>query len=230
MVQTGWKPTRTKKCWRRPKKTLLKLVSRDRAIIDLFRMEQGNRSFMEFLSEVEDQEHLCRAEEKISSDDLKRMSLLAGLKDRTLAEKALAEEYSLKQVIQAAVNRESSKANTEAIRARPAQNVNRVEDREEEHQGGILEARINHLQAELEELEVRKIRQSGKYSSRYKGEETKEQCPPCTYQHGGGARCPAEGRECRECGKTGHFVKSKMCSKRKSTTRSCEGGKLQQRK
>ena len=32
------------------KKTLLKLVSRDRAIIDLFRMEQGNRSFMEFLS------------------------------------------------------------------------------------------------------------------------------------------------------------------------------------
>ena len=61
---------------------------------------------------MEDQEHLCRAEEKISSDDLKRMSLLAGLKDnRTLAEKALAEEYSLKQVIQAAVNRESSKAN-----------------------------------------------------------------------------------------------------------------------
>ena len=57
------------------KKILLKLVSRDRAIIDLLRMEQGSRSFMEFLSEVEDQEHLCRTEEKrITSDDLKRIS------------------------------------------------------------------------------------------------------------------------------------------------------------
>ena len=65
------------------KKILLKLVSRDRAIIDLLRMEQGSRSFMEFLSEVEDQEHLCRTEEKhITLDDLKRISLIAGIKDK----------------------------------------------------------------------------------------------------------------------------------------------------
>ena len=40
---------------------------------------------------------------------MKRISLLGGLRDRTLAEKARAEEYTLKQLIQAAVNRESSK-------------------------------------------------------------------------------------------------------------------------
>ena len=35
--------------------TLLKLVSKDRAIIDLLRLEQGNRGFMDYLAEVEDQ-------------------------------------------------------------------------------------------------------------------------------------------------------------------------------
>ena len=96
------------------KTTLLKLVSRDRAIIDLLRMEQGSRGFMDFLADVEDQMHLCHSWEQLTSKDMKRISLLGGLKDRTLAEKALAKEYGLKQIIQAAVNRESSKANTEA--------------------------------------------------------------------------------------------------------------------
>ena len=130
------------------KKILLKLVSRDRAIIDLLRMEQGSRSFMEFLSEVEDQEHLCRTEEKrITSDDLKRISLIAGIKDRTLAEKALAEEYNLKQVIQAAANRENSKANVEAMQPRGVQHVNRVEDGEDSVDEGEIAARLEYLQS-----------------------------------------------------------------------------------
>ena len=37
------------------KQTLLKLVSKDRAIINLLRMEQGSRGFMDFLADIEDQ-------------------------------------------------------------------------------------------------------------------------------------------------------------------------------
>ena len=40
------------------KQTLLKLVSKDRAIIDLLGLEQGNGGFMDYLAEVEDQNHL----------------------------------------------------------------------------------------------------------------------------------------------------------------------------
>ena len=48
---------------------------------------------MDFLSEVEDQEYLCRTDEqRITGDDMKRLSLIAGMNDRTLAEKAIAEE------------------------------------------------------------------------------------------------------------------------------------------
>ena len=210
------------------KKSLLKMVSRDRAIIDLLRLEQGTRNFIDFLSEVEDQEHLCRTEEMpLNSHDMQRMSLIAGMKDRTLAEKAIAEEYTLKQVIQAGVNRESSKANVEAMQARPHTNVHRVEDKL--YQGGDMDARINYLQAELED--VMKIRKSGKYSGRTSSsqEETKgDKCKKCTYEHGEG-RCPAEGRKCNICNAEGHFARSPLCTastttgnQRKATTRRVE--------
>ena len=75
---------------------------------------------------------------------------MGGLKDRTLAEKALAKDYTLTQIIQAAVNRESSRANAEAIRNRPTGKVNWLEGEEVQYRGGSLEARMNHLQAEIE--------------------------------------------------------------------------------
>ena len=64
-------------------KTLLKLVSRDRAIINLLRMEQGNRTFNDFLADIEDQTHLCHSWDQLTPEDMKRISLLGGLKDRT---------------------------------------------------------------------------------------------------------------------------------------------------
>ena len=51
---------------------------------------------MDFLADMEDQVHLCHNWESLTGEDMKRISLLRGLKDRTLAEKTLAEEYTLK--------------------------------------------------------------------------------------------------------------------------------------
>lgn len=188
------------------KKALLKLVSRDRAIIELLRLEQGSRSFIDYLSEVEDQEYLCRIEEQpITSDDLKRMSLIAGMKDRTLAEKALAEEYNLTQLIQAGINRESSRANVEAMKAKPTPSVNKLEDTDMDH-------KLDQIRSDLEN--VMRVRQSGKYSGRYKAPEpniNKEKaCQKCTYTHATG-RCPADGRHCNACRLEGHFARSPLC-------------------
>jgi hypothetical protein len=76
-------------------KSLLVIISRDRAVIDLLRLQQGDKTIMEFLGEAEDQVRLCRAKEKpITDDDLVRMALIAGMNDRNLAEKVLSEDYS----------------------------------------------------------------------------------------------------------------------------------------
>ena len=146
---------------------------------------------------------------------MKRISLLGGLKDRTLAEKALVEEYSLKQIIQAVDNRESSRANAEALRNRPTGNVNRLDKVEGQYKGSSLEARMNHLQEEMEE--VMKLRQIGKYSGRHKGEGEREQC--MYERHKAGQKCLAEERTCNTCGDRGHFGMSKMCKKKKKDVR-----------
>ena len=187
------------------KNTLLKIINPDRAIIDMMRMTQGDKTFMEYLAVVEDQEHLCRAdEERITGDDLKRMSLIAGMKDRKLAEKCIGEEYTLKQVIQAGVNRENSKANVEAMQAKSSTQIKRLADCD-------VDERINFLQAELEDVMC--IRKNGKYSGRFKHTETgtRDKCPKCTYDHDKERRCPAESRECNKCGETGHFARSSIC-------------------
>ena len=85
---------------------------------------------------------------------------------------------------------------------------------EGQYKGCSLEARMNHLQVEMEE--VMKLRQVGKYSSRHKGEREKEQCPRCTYEkHKVGQKCPAEERTCNTCGDRGHFGMSRLCKKKK---------------
>ena len=76
---------------------------------------------------------------------MKSISLLRGLKDRTLAEKVLVEEFLLKLIIQATVNRESSRANAEALRNRPTGKFNQMDKVEVQYKGGSLEARMNHL-------------------------------------------------------------------------------------
>ena len=118
------------------RKQLMKIVSQERAVIDLFRIEQRDKHFTDFLSEIEDQEKLCQVNTKpITSDSLRKMAILAGLKDRTLAEKAIGEEYSLTQIIQTAISRESSRANVDAMQGlqrhgTPTYRVQRYEEQE----------------------------------------------------------------------------------------------------
>ena len=60
-------------------------MSRDKAIIDPLRMEQGRRGFMDFLADEEDQMHLSHSWEAQTSEDMKRSSQHGELKDRTWA-------------------------------------------------------------------------------------------------------------------------------------------------
>ena len=60
---------------------------------------------------MEDQEPLCRTEEmNLTSVDIQQMILIAGgMKDHTLAENAIAEKYSINQVILTNIHRVEEK-------------------------------------------------------------------------------------------------------------------------
>ena len=120
--------------------------------------------------------------------DLKRLALIAGFKDRSLAEKCLGEEYDLKQVMATAITRESSKANAEAVKVQEGGSVKQVLGEEE----GMKET-LEKLQGDVQT--VIKLQQKGKYSGA-----AKKTCPNCTFEHEKEGKCPAVGRECRRCG------------------------------
>ena len=146
------------------KKELLSMVNRDRAVIDLLRMSQGDRGAMEFVGAVEDQARLCRADtEPIKETDLARMALIGGMKDRSLAEKALAENCELKTTIETMKTRESSKANAVAMRGLAAgtEEVKRL--RSDLAGTESMEEEIDRLERNLQ---IMRLQKEGKYSSR----------------------------------------------------------------
>jgi hypothetical protein len=203
-------------------RVLLAIVNRDRAVIDLLNISQGDKTVMEFLAEVEDQVKLCRANVKrITEDDLARMALIAGFRDRNLAEKALAEEYDLKTTIQVAVTRETSKANAKAMQGKPAQaEVKKLREgrsksaaqASDSEDGSWTGNRIGDLE---QQLAVLKVRQHNKYSGRYKAEGGaggggQNKCRNCDLTHQEG-ECRAPGQTCHRCQGVGHYARAAAC-------------------
>ena len=201
------------------KKELLAMVNRDRAVIDLLRMSQGDRLAMEFVAAAEDQARLCRADiVPIKEEDLTRMALIGGMKDRSLAEKALAENYNLKTTIDTMKTRESSKANAVAMRglAQGTEDVKRVKGR------AVNEYDTDEIEEMEADLKVMKLRRQGRYSSRRQGGESRKRCRNCNLVHAEGDECSAKGRTCYKCDGQDHFARAPACpgSKEKGKVRS----------
>ena len=208
-------------------RVLLEIVNRDRAVIDLLAINQGDRSVMEFLAEVEDQVKLTRADsERITEEGLTRMALISGFRDRNLAEKVLAEKYSLKTTVELAVTRETSKANARAMQGKAEVEVKRLSRRSRsEHQAASESDNSSHgggLEDLQRQLDVLKVQRHGKYSGRFKSEENRggggpaagKKCRNCDLPHDAGD-CRAAGKPCYQCQGVGHYARAPACPARK---------------
>ena len=83
----------------------------------------------------------------------------------------MAEEYSLADLVKEAITQESSRANADAMRARPTNTMNRVVEEE-----NTIHTQLQELK---NEMKVMCIRQSGKYSRKYKPTDISPQTKPC---------------------------------------------------
>ena len=215
---------------KKTKAELLKHVSRDRSLTDLLQMRQGEDTWMQFISDVEDAADLCRLDTKpLTREDAIRVAALAGMRDRLLAEKALSEEFSLQKLISVGTTRETSRANVEAMEGSRTDTIKRVPGKAapylsgDQHQlapGIVLEGEEiteDALDTAISNLTVMKMKKAGKYSVRHKGGD-RPSCDSCNSKHEEG-RCPAKGKTCFECEGKDHFAKAKICtaSSRKST-------------
>ena len=215
---------------KKTKAELLKHVSRDRSLTDLLQMRQGEDTWMQFISDVEDAADLCRLDTKpLTREDAIRVAALAGMRDRLLAEKALSEEFSLQKLISVGTTRETSRANVEAMEGSKTDTIKRVPGKAASYLSGdqhllapgiVLEGEEiseDALDTAISNLTVMKMKKAGKYSVRHKGGD-RPSCDSCNSKHEEG-RCPARGKTCFECEGKDHFAKAKICtaSSRKST-------------
>ena len=207
---------------------ILKHVNRDRSLIDLLNMRQTSESWMAFIHDLEEAADLCQLETKpFTRDDAIRVAALAGMKDRNLAEKALAEKYSLTTLISTGSTRETSRATADALQGRGAtSSVSRV-DRQEIGDSDMSEEELDRA---IADLTIRKLKKSGKYSVRKKdapsktkasnilSEDKAERCRYCNTRHEP-HRCPAKGKECFQCEGADHFANTPACTFKRGTTR-----------
>ena len=211
------------------KAEILKHVNRDRSIIDLLHMRQQDDTWMAFISELEDSADLCQLDTKnFTRDDAIRVAALSGMKDRSLAEKALAEKYNLQTLISVGSTRETSKATAEAMAGKAVTTLKRVPRVEDRFTGerDMEDMSEEELDRKISALSVMKLKKSGKYSVRFKDKDGKSdkavRCNNCRTQHEEG-RCPARGKDCFTCEGSGHFSGAAACPEtKKSTTRRVE--------
>lgn len=211
------------------KKEILKHVNRDRSIIDLLHMRQSGESWMTFIHDLEEAADLCQLDTSpFTRDDSIRVAALAGMKDRNLAEKALAEKYSLQTLISTGSTRETSKATADALQGRgsTSHSINKMQDMD-------TSMSEDELDRTIAQLTVHKMKRAGKYSVRRKEEKPKrgfekepkrgfekektDRCRNCRTRHDP-HRCPAKGKECFDCEGDDHFANTPACPNRKTAS------------
>lgn len=215
------------------KAEIIKHVNRDRSIIDLLHMRQQDDTWMAFISELEDAADLCQLDTKIfTRDDAIRVAALSGMKDRSLAEKALAEKYSLQTLISVGSTRETSKATAEAMAGKGVSTLKRIPKLGDQSTADrdLEDLSEDELDRKISALTVMKLKRSGKYSVRFKNKDKDKEgrydkvvkCNNCRTKHEEG-RCPARGKECFTCEGSGHFSGAASCPEtRKTTTKRVE--------
>ena len=207
------------------RKEILKHVNRDRSIIDLLHMRQAGESWMAFIHDLEEAADLCQlGVTPFTRDDAIRVAALAGMKDRNLAEKALAEKYSLQILISTGSTRETSKATADALQGKSAttHSINKMQDKKEDEGSSMSEEELDRT---IARLTVRKMQKSGKYSVRTKRKEHRpqrevqmdkaERCRNCKTRHEP-HRCPAKGKDCFDCEGEDHFANTPACPRKKT--------------
>ena len=181
------------------KKELLSMVNRDRAVIDLLRMSQGDRGAIEFVAAVEDKARLFRADtnqgDRFSEDGF----------DTEFGRKALAENYELKTTIK---TMKTSKANAMAMRGLAAgtEEVKRL--RSDLAGEESMEEEIDRLERNLQ---IMRLRKEGKYSSRRRGGGEEQKCRNCDLSHEAREECSAKGKTCYRCDGKDHFARAPAC-------------------
>ena len=190
---------------------LHRLVNRTLAMHELINTKQGNRTWLEFYSDIETKaQNLEFDTVPYTHKDAVKDALIMGMDDRKLMERALSEDPDHDTLMKWGQAREAGKEGVHSL-AGGHSSTNRIEN--------IQDMSDDEIDDMIETLSIMKIRKQGKYSGRPRTGPPKPQqnhCRNCTTEHPQG-RCPARGRDCFACGGLHHFNYSEACPETRKT-------------
>ena len=185
--------------------TLEKLVNRTMAVHRLMTTSQGDRTWVEFIKDIEAKAKILNFEKKpYTQEEAIKDAAIFGMSDAKLREKALAEDPDLETLSRWGHAKETGREDAYQMKGSKG-NVKKIANDipDEEMDEEEIEDMIHTLQ-------VMKLKKAGKYSIRFKN---RNSCTRCNSEHAP-ERCPANGRECFKCGGKNHFVNSQSCPKK----------------
>ena len=192
---------------------LQKMVNRTLAMHELMTTKQGNRTWLEFYTDLETKaQNLDFDTTRYTHKDAVKDALIMGMSDKKLMERALTEDPDHDTLIGWGEAREAGKEGVHHL-AGGYSTTNRVE--------GFDEMSDSEIEDMMEALSVMKVKRQGRYSSRPRRDFRKPsvKCKNCQSEHPP-RRCPANGKECFTCGGINHFSNTEACPKtRKSVKR-----------
>jgi len=173
-------------------------VNLSMAMFKLMHAKQGTKTMTEFTNEIEELAVRCQFDSHpYNKERAMKDALIFGTSDEQLRREALAKDYDLKQITDAALGFEQSRKSAGAIKKELAQEPE--------------DCRRMYTENQVEEL-VAKL-QAGKFSfQQHKSKSQDDKCPNCPphYRPHRG-RCPALGKTCVKCKKKNHFSGSRAC-------------------
>ena len=175
------------------------LVNRILAMYQLLTTKQGERSWMDFIKDLEGKAHILDLDHQpYRQDAMVKDAAIFGMTDIRLKEKALAEDPDLNTLVRWGQSREAG--------------------REEAYNSPICRLEHDNLNTSeidemIETLNIMRIKKQCKYSvSSHQSRTDKPQCRNCSSGHPEG-RCPAKGKSCFVCGEKDHFANARSCAK-----------------
>ncbi len=199
------------------KDELGKLINRTLAMHQLITCTQGDRSWMEFIKDLEEKARILDFDTRpYRNADAVRDAAIFGTSDSGLKEKGMAEDPNLETLIHLGQSRETGKEGAHQLQHNSS-SVSRINAKDSHEKKPMS---VEEIDETINRLEVMKIRKQGKFSGRPNrptSEGQKQSCQNCSSSHLKG-RCPAKGKTCFDCGGQNHFTNSQACTKQQNNT------------
>jgi hypothetical protein len=136
------------------------LVNRTMAMHQLLTTKQGDRTWMDFIKDLEDKAHILAFDtQAYKQNDAVKDAAIFGMADPRLKEKALAEDPDLETLIRWGQSREAGREGAHSLKGTESSTIAKIEEKDLD---------VKDIEEMMDSLQIMKLKKQGRYRARPK--------------------------------------------------------------